>query len=380
MAKSPSLTVVQILPALDAGGVERGTLEVAQALVSAGHRSIVISAGGRLVKELEAAGSQHITLAIGEKSLFTFRHITSLRKLFVNINPDIVHARSRLPAWLSFLTVKLLPENQRPHFITTVHGLYSVNRYSKIMTRGEWVIAVSDTAKNYIQNNYPDVDAQRIQVIHRGVDSKQFPYHYQPDQTWLTAWQQCYPQLKGKEILVLSGRLTRLKGHHDFIELMQRLKAARPQAMGLIVGGEDPKRKAYAAELYQRVKQLQLDNIIFTGHRSDMKEIYSQANIVLSLSSKPESFGRTAVEALSLGIPVIGYDHGGIGEILANCFPNGLVPLHDIDQLTNKVEDLLTSPAVINNSQPYTLSAMLNKTLALYQDLASRPGFEKETK
>lgn len=140
-------TVLQILPELDCGGVERGTLDVAAELVRRGHRSIVVSGPGRLVPQLIAEGSEHINLPVGKKSIFSARLIPMLRKLFLEQQIDIIHARSRLPAWLAYLAWKKLDPLNRPAFITTVHGPYSVNRYSKIMTRGERVIAISEYIK-----------------------------------------------------------------------------------------------------------------------------------------------------------------------------------------------------------------------------------------
>ena len=136
------LTVVQLLPALDSGGVERSTLEIAAALVAAGHRSIVVSAGGRLVAPLEAAGSEHVALAIGRKSPRAWLAMRALRAKLADWRPDIVHARSRLPAWLGWFALRGLPA-PRPHFVTTVHGLNSPGRYSGVMVRGERVVCVS---------------------------------------------------------------------------------------------------------------------------------------------------------------------------------------------------------------------------------------------
>lgn len=123
--------------------------------------------------------------------------------------------------------------------------------------------------------------------------------------------------------MTLPGRMTRLKGHEDFIELMKRLTESGLPVWGLVVGGEDRRRKAYAEEIKQCARQAGLDNLIFTGHRSDLREIFAVSNVVLSLSTQPESFGRTVLEALSLGVPVVGYDHGGVGEILNSLFPEG---------------------------------------------------------
>ena len=136
------ITVLQLIPALESGGVERGTLELGAGLVHAGHRSLVMSAGGQLVSRLTGQGSEHIQWPIGRKSIWTLRLVRRLRSLIRERQVDILHARSRLPAWIAWLAWRGLPEQQRPRFVTTVHGLYSVNRYSRIMTHAEAVIAV----------------------------------------------------------------------------------------------------------------------------------------------------------------------------------------------------------------------------------------------
>ena len=149
------LKVLQLLPALDSGGVERGTLEIARALVAAGHESVVLSKGGRLVDQLQREGSRHLALDLGRKSPATLLHYRALRRLFEAERFDIVHARSRLPAWVAWLAWRGMPASARPHFVTTVHGMHSVSRYSAIMCAGERVIAVSDTVRDYIRTNYP---------------------------------------------------------------------------------------------------------------------------------------------------------------------------------------------------------------------------------
>ncbi|HEX5664992.1 MAG TPA: glycosyltransferase, partial [Xanthomonadaceae bacterium] len=137
------LTVVQLLPALETGGVERSALEIAAALVGAGHRAVVVSAGGRLVPQLHELGAEHVELDIGRKSLLTLRRVPMLRRLLRDSAADVVHARSRLPAWIGWRALQGIPSGHRPHFVTTVHGLNSPSRYSAIMTRGERVICVS---------------------------------------------------------------------------------------------------------------------------------------------------------------------------------------------------------------------------------------------
>ena len=363
------MKVVQILPDLDGGGVERGTLEVARALVQAGHQSQVISAGGQMVAELEADGSEHIQWDLGTKSLLTFRHIWPLRNWLRKHQPDVIHVRSRLPAWVVYLAWKGLPEHNRPRLVTTVHGLYSVSRYSEIMCKGERVIAVSDTVKGYIADNYPSTDMARVKVVFRGIEPDSWPRGYTPSEQWLSDWRAQYPQLEGKKVITLPGRLTRLKGHHDLIDLIDTLVKQGIPAHGLIVGGEDAKRKAYADELYKTVEERGLsDHITFTGNRRDIRDIYAVSDLVLSLSTKPESFGRTSLEALSLGVPLVGYNHGGVSEILAALFPAGRVPLKDADALQRTVSELLNSPQQPAVNDRFLLSNMLAQTLAIYQE------------
>jgi len=366
------MKVVQVLPALDGGGVERGTLEIAKGLVDAGHESIVISAGGRMVSQLEAEGSRHVEWDLGKKSPLTFRHIWALRRWLKKEKPDILHLRSRMPAWVCWFAWKGLPETQRPHLVTTVHGLYSVNRYSAIMCRGERVIAVSNTVRDYIRDNYPGTDMEKVEVIYRGIDPDEFPHGYHAPKEWLNTWYSEYPFLRDKIILTLPGRLTRLKGHHDFIGLIQELKIKGFSVHGLIVGGSDPKRQKYFYEIQEKIKELGLDDFItFTGSRNDMREIYAISDLVFSLSTQPESFGRTVVEALNVGVPVVGYDHGGVGEILNAVFPEGCVKLKNRQELIKKtiniIENIRLAYGFINNE--YGKEDMLNKTLSIYRSL-----------
>ena len=366
-------TVLQLLPALEGGGVERGTLEVARALVAAGHRSLVVSAGGRLVAQLKTEGSEHFTLDTGRKHPATLLKVRALRRLLVEQQVDIVHVRSRLPAWILEMALRGMPAEHRPIRVSTVHGLYSVSRYSAIMTRGEAVIAVSETIRDYIRRHYPECPPERIHRIPRGVDPAEFPRGYQPPEAWRQDFFAQFPETRDRRLLVLPGRLTRLKGHHDLIGLIEALIAEGRPVHGLIVGGEDPRRRAYAEELRQAVRERGLaHHISFTGARSDIREIYAISDLVLSLSTKPESFGRTVVEALSLGIPVVGYDHGGVGEIPTQLFPAGRTPLGDPDALRHTVGTILDDPPEIPENHHYTLETMTGRTLALYRALANR--------
>lgn len=368
MPRSRPLTILQLLPALDSGGVERGTLEVGKHLVDNGHRSLVISAGGRMVDQLQQEGSTHFAWPIGKKSLWTLRHVGRLRRFLREQQVDIVHARSRMPAWVAWLAWRGMEAAHRPRFVTTVHGLYSVNAYSAIMARGEQVIAVSETVRDYVLNNYPSTDPARIRVIPRGIDPLAYPHGYTPDPAWLERWQAQYPQLAGRTILTLPGRITRLKGHEDFIELIARLRATGEAVHGLIVGGAEVKKLPYLAELQQTVRQRGLsDDITFTGQRSDLREIMAISDIVLSLSSKPEAFGRTVLEALGIGIPVVGYAHGGVGEQLSRLYPQGQVTLGDLDGLVEHCRKVGRQTRIIPAAALPTLQSMLASTLSVYE-------------
>jgi glycosyltransferase involved in cell wall biosynthesis len=368
------LTVLQLLPALESGGVERGTLEVAQALVEHGHRALVMSAGGRLVAPLVASGAEHFSWPIGKKSLKTLLLVSKLRTFLLEQKVDILHARSRVPAWIAWLALRGMKPATRPRFVTTVHGMYGVNRYSRIMTQGEWVIAVSNTVRDYILREYPDTLPWRIRVIHRGVDGQDYPYGWKPDLAWQQAFFAQFPQAAGKKLVTLPGRITRLKGHEDFIELIARLKRRGLPVHGLIVGGATSSKQRYLHKLRYRVRSMGLAaDISFTGQRDDLKSILAISHLVLSLSTQPESFGRTTLEALRLGVPTAGYEHGGVGEILRTIYPNGLLTLGDIAAATQRITGLLQQPSPVPDENFYPLRSMLSQTLEVYEQLARAP-------
>jgi glycosyltransferase involved in cell wall biosynthesis len=363
------LVVVQLIPALHSGGAERSVLEVARALVAAGHRSIVISAGGRLVAHLEAEGSEHITLDIGAKSISTLFRIGALRRRLRELQPDIVHARSRLPAWMGWWALRGMAA--RPHFVTTVHGLNSPGRYSSILLRGERVIAVSQTMRDYALSHYPWLDPARVRVIPRGIDPEAFPYGHRPDDAWKKAFFAEFPQLTGAPLLTLPGRGTRLKGHHEAIELIAELKRRGIEARLLLLGVIEPGREAYVEELRRLIRERGVDSqVVLTPPRNDIRDIYAVSALILQLSIKPESFGRTVVEGLSLCRPVLGYAHGGVGELLAELYPAGRVPLGDREKLVERAAELLRVAPPIPMLQSYRLSDMQQAVLALYGEVA----------
>lgn len=364
------LTVMQLLPALDAGGVERSTLEIGHGLVLAGHRSLVVSAGGRLSERLVAEGSEHITLDIGRKSLATLRHVIGLRRLFATRKPDIVHARSRLPAWLARLALAGMGR-ARPHFVTTVHGLNSPGWYSAIMTRGERVICVSNTVRDHVLRHWPKTEPVRLTVIPRGVDPSDFPFGWQPDDDWRSGFFAEYPQLAGGVLLTLPGRGTRLKGHRDAIELVTGLRLRGIDCRLLLLGARQSGREAYVDELEALARERGVDRVLaITPPRRDVANVLAVSALVLQLSHQPEAFGRTVLEGLSLCRPVLGYAHGGVGELLADLYPDGRVPPKDLTRLVERAAELLRVAPPIAPLTRYRLVDMQAATIDLYAEIA----------
>ncbi len=363
-----SLTVIQMLPALQMGGVEKGTLETSRNLVEHGHRSIVISDGGQMLETLKQQGGEHYAWPVGAKRLRTLKWIKPVAQLIKDSNANVLHLRSRLPAWIGYLAWKSLPKDQRPALITTVHGPYSVNAYSAVMTKGQKVVAVSGMIKSYILNNYPKVPEERIQVIHRGVDPAVYPYGYQTDEAWLQNWP--YP-VKDRFVVTLPGRLTAWKGQMDFIDIIQGLKKKGIPVLGLMVGDAHPRRQQFKTDLQNKVNASALEqDIIFTGHRNDLREILSISDVILSLSTQPEAFGRTTLEALAIGKPVAAYDHGGVAEQLTALLPEGKIKNNDINGMVELLAQWQKQPPTVKEGNPFTLQRMLSDTLRIYEVLS----------
>jgi glycosyltransferase involved in cell wall biosynthesis len=367
------MKVLQILPEMNAGGVERGTLEIGSYLVQQGHQALVVSNGGRRVADLEAAGVRHIAMPVHRKRITSLFQVRPFRRLLETERPDILHIRSRVPGWIAWLAWRKLDPHTRPRLVSTVHGFYSVNPYSAVMTRGERLIAVSESIRDYLLQNYPGTNPEIIRVIPRGIDPTEYPRGFQPNAAWLDQWCRDFPQLAGQRVLTLPGRITRLKGHEDLLRLLASLRRAGERVHGLIAGGADAKKLGLLRELQLLAAQLGLTkHVTFTGHRADLREILAVSDVVFSLSTQPESFGRTTLEALALGRPVIAYDHGGVGEQLRELYPAGRVPVRDARALLETTARVLAGagvPAAV--AAPYTLATMCGATLGSYDELLS---------
>ena len=308
----------------------------------------------------------------------------SLRRLLRRLRPDIVHARSRLPAWLARLALRGWPRADRPRFITTAHGLHSVSRYSAVMASGEQVIAVSDTVRRYLLANYA-IDDARISVIERGIEPAQWPHGWQPDSAWQRDWLAQYPALAGRRLLLLPGRGTRLKGHGDAIALLADLvrgdadasaETGQPLDCALVLlGADEPGREHYLEQLRQQAAALGVaERLVITPPRADVRAVMALADLVLQLSSRPEAFGRTVIEALALGRPVLGWSHGGVGELLARLYPQGAVKPADAHALLRQARSLMSAAEQVPPLPLPTLALMQECTLALYARLAAERG------
>jgi len=360
------MKIVQLLPELDEGGVERGVVELSRELVKQGYESIVISAGGKLVSQIEAEGGRHILMDVCSKNVLNVPFRTAkLRGILAELEPDVIHARSRVPAWLAYLA------NKKLHFpfVTTVHGFNSVSPYSEVMTRGERVICVSNAIKHYIQEHYHTPD-EKIRVIPRGIDLVKFdPQHV--DHAFIRSFKKKYA-LEDRLVITTIGRITQLKDLETFIEAIAILKGRFPQVAGMIVGGVREDKKGYYASLQALVKERGLEDLIcFAGSQSKVAEIYALSDVVVSSSKKPESFGRSVAEAIAMNTPVVATGHGGVLDIIQEGVNGAFYPVGDSEMLAEKIVEVHGS--VFDGygyvKEHFSLEQMVEKTLAVYNSL-----------
>ena len=359
------MKILQILPELNIGGVERGVCDLSKALVQKGHQSYVISNGGKLESSLIDSGGKHIVMPIHKKRFKTLKLAEDLYKVILDINPDIVHVRSRMPAWVTYYALKRF-KNNKPVHVSTFHGLYSFPIYSKVMARVDHIISISRTVEDYIKTTYKVLD-NKITVIPRGCDLNEF--NQEPlNQSWKDTWYKEFPQTLHKKILMLPARITKWKGVDDFIDLIHLIDDE--SIHGIVVGPVAKSKEKYFKKLQSKVKNLKLESkITFCGSRSDIVNIYKFADIVYNLSKTPEPFGRTTIEAASVGTKIMGWDHGGTKEILNELFPQGLVKLGDIQSLKKKTIELVYDDDSKPKPNTFTSERMIDRTLEVYRSL-----------
>jgi glycosyltransferase involved in cell wall biosynthesis len=369
--------VMQVLPRLVAGGVERGTIDIAAALVQSGWRAIVASEGGPMVRELERAGAIHLTLPVASKNpLVIHRNVARLIAAVRAHRVDLVHARSRAPAWSAYYAAR----RTGAKFVTTFHGAYKARGelkrwYNGIMARGERVIAISEFIANHVVDRY-GCDPARIRVIPRGVDLLRFdPQNVSAERVIQLAREWRLPD--GVPVIMLPGRLTRLKGHPILIEAMAQL--GRRDMCCLLVGGDDGHTR-YRRELENLIRARGVESMVrLVAHCRDMPAAFMLADVVVSASVEPEAFGRVAAEAQAMGRPVVASDHGGSREVVVPGKTGWLVKPGDAAALAAAIDEalaldadaraLLATQASERVRAEFSRERMCEATLGVYAEL-----------
>lgn len=363
------MRIVQILPELDDSELARGTLEFAQELVRLGHESIVISHGGQLVSRLTLRGSRHIQMPVHRKSLWTLRLVGRLRRLLVELQPDVVQARAPVPAWIARLAWKGIPERERPRLVTAAHGLHARDFYSGAMVSGERVIAASQWVADYLQKNFGKKLNAPPRVIHRGVNTREFDCRAPVSGQWQLRLLNDYPQLEDRHWLLMPAPLAPGQGQRTFLQVLAAMARQRDDIFGLVVGGAGRGGEKYARGLERLALELGLDDkVLFLGERRDMRELYASARISYHLSEKPQPLGGSVAEALAMECPAIAYREGGPAEVLERCFPQGLVERGSVDALVQASLEILERPQLIDFTG-FSLEDTAAQTLALYDEL-----------
>ncbi len=372
-------TVLQVLPAMVTGGVERGTVEMAEAIVKAGGRALVVSAGGPMVHELTRVGAEHIEMPVDSKNFFIIRkNADKLARLIRKERVDLVHARSRAPAWSAYWAAK---KTKRP-FITTFHGTYGHSNlfkrwYNSIMTKGDRIIAISSFIAGHMRQIY-GVRRNVIRLIHRGVDL----FRFDPDKVTAerlvkltTEWN--IPD--GVPVVALPGRLTRWKGQLVFIDAIAKLE--RRDICCLLIGS-DQGRTEYRKELENRIRKHNLQGVItIVNECNDMPTAYMLTDLVVSASTDPEAFGRVAAEAQAMGRPVVATDHGGARESVIDNETGWLCKPGDADAMAAAIEkglglspekrEKMATRAIEHIRKDFSKDAMCAKTLEVYNEVLS---------
>jgi len=374
--------VLQVLPALATGGVERGTVDIAGAIAESGWTSLVASAGGPMARELERAKARHFELPLASKNPLVMRdNVDRLEKLIREHRVDIVHARSRAPAWSALLAA----QRTGAHFVTTFHGTYNLGwfglkrAYNRVMTRGERVIAISDFIRRHIEEVYRPEPA-RIRVVPRGIDVARFdPARVSPERIIQLA--QRWRLGDGQRVIMLPGRLTRWKGQEVLIEALSML--GRRDVLCILVGSEQG-RTNYVKELYALAARHGLTQVVHVaGECNDMPAAYMLSDLVVSASTDPEAFGRVIAEGQAMGRPVIATDHGAGRETVIEGKTGLLVPPGDPMALAAAMDRVLTMDAAERDAMAaaakehvranFTRELMCSRTIAVYGELLGLP-------
>ena len=372
------MKILQVLPELDQGGVERGTVEIAGALAAAAIPSAVASAGGRLAAELKAMGVEHFTLPLASKNPFViFSNARKLSRIVKDGGFTLMHVRSRAPAW----SVKKASRISGVPFVSTWHGLYGTDPkflklpYNRVMLSGRGTISVSDCVRKHILETY-GADPKRVTTIHRGADVERFHPSAVSAETVTSAKESLGidPQVP---VVSLPGRLTSLKGQHILLEAASLMKT---RSFALLFVGSDQGRVEYSQRLKTMAAELKGVKTVFLDHSSQMPLIYAMSDVVVSASySHPEAFGRVITEAQAMGRIVVASAHGGACETVSDGMTGFLVPPGDpaalaatLDRalgLSNEERARIGTAAVKSVVENFSISRMCSKTIEYYKEI-----------
>lgn len=376
-----ALSVLQVIPALDAGGAERTAVDVARAVVKAGGKAWIATRGGRLAAEAENAGAEIILGPFDTKNPLTiWQNAKALADVIRYKNATIVHARSRAPAWSAYLAA----ERTGIKYVATYHGIYNAKSglkrwYNGIMARGDAVIANSQYTANHVAAEHK-VDPHKLHVIPRGIDVEGFTPG-RVAESRINAIRKRWNLTPGKPVIVMPGRLTRWKGQLVFIEALARLPHRDFIA---VMVGDAQERDAYVDELHANLQRLNLTEITrIPGHCSDMPAAFMAADVIVTPSIEPEAFGRVAVEAQAMGKPVVASRLGAQTETVVDGITGFLFPPGDADALAQGITRALAltvdqRQAMAKKARErvlasYSVDAMCEATLKVYRDLLKAP-------
>ncbi|MDD5518982.1 MAG: GT4 family glycosyltransferase PelF [Candidatus Omnitrophica bacterium] len=359
------MNILQVLPELNVGGVETGTLDLAKYLMRLGHKAVVVSAGGSLVKDLEELGAVHYHLPVHKKSVFSIiKTVPLLAEIIRKEKIDIVHARSRVPAWIAYFACR----QTKAVFITTCHGYYKKHPFSYVMGWGKKVIVLSNVIARHMIEDFT-VPHERIRLIPRSVDLEKFKY-LSPDKK------------RGREFNVgIIGRITPLKGHLYFIKAMAKAARAIPYLKIWVVGDAPSSRQAYKEQIEVLVRRLGLGHCTeFLGTQRNIPELLLNLDLVVLATTTHEAFGRVIVEAQAAGVPVVATEVGGVVDIIENGRTGLMVPPSDPQSMAEAVVKIFKDPRLAAElaeeaykkvKEKYNVELMVKNTLDVYTEALS---------
>lgn len=379
------MKVMHLLSSLKHEDSERGIYPISHSLIKQGHRSLLVAGANiddELVVRLTRDGSVFYPIAMPKKSWWALRHRYRLAKLINSYRPDVIHVHSRTPAWVLHFALK--NTRYRPKILTTFYGFYPLNHYSKALFHTDSIITASKSIDGYLKQKLIALDIafdpERIVCIPRGVDARTYPYRHKPSVHWLQHVFAEFPTLEHKQWLIFPTPIDHEHGQEWLIDIIGNLRQNFPKLHILIMDNPQNNELPQSVQViyddfYQRLNALELsDFVTFIGKKpNDTKDWLSSAQIVLALATRPESIGITALQAIHLGTPVIGWNQGAFGDILSDLYPRGLIKEQNAKALCQAIASQLETGVRPAITHEYEIDTMIQNTLALYKQLSNQP-------